>query len=65
RQVAIGLATAVVGFGGFFAVYSYLVPMLANLTGISDSERRKAVADLINEYHRASRLSDEVPGHSR
>ncbi|MEW2167867.1 MFS transporter [Streptomyces sp. NPDC007084] len=35
RQVAIGLATAVVGFGGFFAVYSYLVPMLNHLTGIS------------------------------
>lgn len=37
RQVAIGLATAVVGFGGFFAVYSYLVPMLTHLTGVSDS----------------------------
>lgn len=37
RQVAIGLATAVVGFGGFFAVYSYLVPMLTHLTGVSDA----------------------------
>jgi MFS transporter, DHA1 family, inner membrane transport protein len=37
RQVFIGLATAVVGFGGFFAVYSYLVPMLTHLTGLSDS----------------------------
>lgn len=37
RHVAIGMAVAVVGFGGFFAVYSYLVPMLTNLTGISDS----------------------------
>ncbi|MEU1708175.1 MFS transporter [Streptomyces sp. NPDC005706] len=37
KQVVIGLATAVVGFGGFFAVYSYLVPMLTHLTGISDS----------------------------
>ncbi|MEV7320624.1 MFS transporter [Streptomyces sp. NPDC093970] len=37
RQVFIGLATAVVGFGGFFAVYSYLVPMLTHLTGISDA----------------------------
>ncbi|MER7182728.1 MFS transporter [Streptomyces hyaluromycini] len=37
RQVLIGLATAVVGFGGFFAVYSYLVPMLTHLTGISDA----------------------------
>lgn len=35
RQVAMGLMTAVVGFGGFFAVYSYLVPMLTHLTGIS------------------------------
>ncbi|MGW3133736.1 MFS transporter [Streptomyces sp. NPDC001076] len=37
RQVFIGLATAVVGFGGFFAVYSYLVPMLTHLTGLSDA----------------------------
>ncbi|MFK0158660.1 MFS transporter [Streptomyces sp. NPDC090493] len=37
RQVVIGLATAVVGFGGFFAVYSYLVPMLTHLTGLSDA----------------------------
>ncbi|WP_406004730.1 MFS transporter [Streptomyces sp. NBC_00637] len=37
RQVALGLATAVVGFGGFFAVYSYLVPILTHLTGFSDS----------------------------
>ncbi|MFE4052166.1 MFS transporter [Streptomyces sp. YIM B13518] len=37
RQVAIGLAVAVVGFGGFFAVYSYLVPVLTNVTGLSDS----------------------------
>ncbi|MFG2307382.1 MFS transporter [Streptomyces sp. NPDC048566] len=35
RQVVMGLATAVVGFGGFFAVYSYLVPMLTHLTGVS------------------------------
>ncbi|MBT2415813.1 MFS transporter [Streptomyces sp. ISL-12] len=44
RQVAIGLATAVVGFGGFFAVYSYLVPMLTNLTGISDSSTTLVLA---------------------
>jgi DHA1 family inner membrane transport protein len=37
KQVAIGLATAVIGFGGFFAVYSYLVPMLTHLTGIADT----------------------------
>ena len=44
RQVAIGLGTAVVGFGGFFAVYSYLVPMLTNLTGISDSSTTLVLA---------------------
>ncbi|GGS49296.1 MFS transporter [Streptomyces griseoviridis] len=44
RQVAIGLATAVVGFGGFFAVYSYLVPMLTNLTGLSDSSTTLVLA---------------------
>jgi len=37
RQVALGLATAVVGFGGFFAVYSYLVPILTHVTGLADS----------------------------
>ncbi|MEV6116283.1 MFS transporter [Streptomyces sp. NPDC052109] len=44
KQVAIGLATAVVGFGGFFAVYSYLVPMLTHLTGISDSSTTLVLA---------------------
>ncbi|MEU9239421.1 MFS transporter [Streptomyces sp. NPDC048385] len=44
RQVFIGLATAVVGFGGFFAVYSYLVPMLTHLTGISDSSTTLVLA---------------------
>ncbi|AWE54076.1 MULTISPECIES: MFS transporter [Streptomyces] len=44
RQVAIGLGTAVIGFGGFFAVYSYLVPMLTNLTGISDSSTTLVLA---------------------
>ncbi|MFG2947118.1 MFS transporter [Streptomyces adustus] len=44
RQVVIGLAVAVVGFGGFFAVYSYLVPMLTNLTGISDSSTTLVLA---------------------
>ncbi|MFF4803226.1 MFS transporter [Streptomyces sp. NPDC001351] len=44
RQVAIGLATAVVGFGGFFAVYSYLVPMLTHLTGISDASTTLVLA---------------------
>ncbi|MFG3026800.1 MFS transporter [Streptomyces sp. NPDC048254] len=44
RQVFIGLGTAVVGFGGFFAVYSYLVPMLTHLTGISDSSTTAVLA---------------------
>ncbi|MFI5663593.1 MFS transporter [Streptomyces sp. NPDC051684] len=44
RQVVIGLATAVVGFGGFFAVYSYLVPMLTNVTGISDASTTLVLA---------------------
>ncbi|MCF3962420.1 MFS transporter [Streptomyces fuscigenes] len=44
RQVAIGLVTAVVGFGGFFAVYSYLVPMLTHLTGLSDSSTTLVLA---------------------
>ncbi|MFE7168187.1 MFS transporter [Streptomyces sp. NPDC057616] len=44
KQVAIGLATAVVGFGGFFAVYSYLVPMLTHLTGISDTSTTLVLA---------------------
>lgn len=44
RHVMIGLATAVVGFGGFFAVYSYLVPMLTRVTGISDSSTTLVLA---------------------
>lgn len=44
RQVAIGLAVAVVGFGGFFAVYSYLVPILTEVTGISDSSTTLVLA---------------------
>ncbi|MEU6843825.1 MFS transporter [Streptomyces sp. NPDC046716] len=44
KQVMLGLATAVVGFGGFFAVYSYLVPMLTHLTGISDSSTTLVLA---------------------
>ncbi|KUN76490.1 MFS transporter [Streptomyces griseoruber] len=44
KQVAIGLATAVVGFGGFFAVYSYLVPILTHLTGLSDSSTTLVLA---------------------
>ncbi|WP_030998128.1 MFS transporter [Streptomyces sp. NRRL F-5630] len=37
RHIAIMLATAVVGFGGCFAVYSYLVPMLTEVTGMAES----------------------------
>ncbi|MEU7471081.1 MFS transporter [Streptomyces sp. NPDC044984] len=44
RQVAIGLAVAVVGFGGFFAVYSYLVPILTNVTGIAESSTTLVLA---------------------
>ncbi|MGW0543808.1 MFS transporter [Streptomyces griseoincarnatus] len=44
KQVLLGLVTAVVGFGGFFAMYSYLVPMLTNLTGISDSSTTLVLA---------------------
>ncbi|MEU6888094.1 MFS transporter [Streptomyces viridosporus] len=44
RQVAIGLAVAVVGFGGFFAVYSYLVPILTEVTGLSGSSTTLVLA---------------------
>lgn len=44
RQVALGLATAVVGFGGFFALYSYLVPMLTNVTGMAESSTTLVLA---------------------
>ncbi|MGA5515498.1 MFS transporter [Streptomyces pseudogriseolus] len=44
KQVLLGLVTAVIGFGGFFAMYSYLVPMLTHLTGISDSSTTLVLA---------------------
>lgn len=44
RQVGIGLATAVVGFGGCFAVYSYLVPMLTEVTGMAESSTTLVLA---------------------
>lgn len=44
RHVAIGLAVAVVGFGGFFAVYSYLVPILTNVTGLSETSTTLVLA---------------------
>jgi DHA1 family inner membrane transport protein len=36
-QVVLGLLTAVFGFGGVFAVYSYLASMMTKVTGFSDS----------------------------
>ena len=44
RQVVLGLVTAVVGFGGYFACYSYLVPMLTHLTGLSDASTTLVLA---------------------
>ncbi len=44
KQVLLGIVTAVVGFGGYFAMYSYLVPMLTHLTGISDSSTTLVLA---------------------
>ncbi|MET7638733.1 MFS transporter [Streptomyces sp. NPDC005438] len=35
-QVVMGLLTAVLGFGGVFAVYSYLASMVTEVTGLSD-----------------------------
>jgi DHA1 family inner membrane transport protein len=37
RQVVLGLLTAVFGFGGVFAVYSYLASIMTEVTGIADS----------------------------
>ncbi|MGW7520552.1 MFS transporter [Streptomyces sp. NPDC054796] len=37
RQVLLGLLTAVLGFGGVFAVYSYLASMMTKITGFGDS----------------------------
>ncbi|MFD7920611.1 MFS transporter [Streptomyces sp. NPDC059740] len=36
RQVVLGLLTAVFGFAGVFAVYSYLASMMTQVTGISE-----------------------------
>ncbi|MBM9509586.1 MFS transporter [Actinacidiphila acididurans] len=36
-QVLLGLATAVFGFAGVFAVYSYLASMMTKVTGFADS----------------------------
>jgi DHA1 family inner membrane transport protein len=37
RQVLLGLATAVFGFGGVFAVYSYLASMTTEVMGLGES----------------------------
>ncbi|MFG3256123.1 MFS transporter [Streptomyces sp. NPDC048172] len=37
RQVLLGLLTAVFGFAGIFAVYSYLASMMTKVTGFSES----------------------------
>ncbi|MFJ8000758.1 MFS transporter [Streptomyces sp. NPDC096310] len=37
RQVLLGLATAVLGFGGVFAVYSYLASMTTEVMGFGES----------------------------
>ncbi|AXK35378.1 MFS transporter [Streptomyces armeniacus] len=37
RQVLLGLLTAVLGFGGVFAVYSYLASMMTEVTGLAES----------------------------
>lgn len=37
RQVLLGLATAVFGFGGVFAVYSYLASVMTQVTGLAQT----------------------------
>ncbi|RJK94940.1 MFS transporter [Vallicoccus soli] len=37
RQVWLALLTGAIGFGGFFAVYSYISPTLTDVTGTSES----------------------------
>ncbi|WP_326808685.1 MFS transporter [Streptomyces sp. NBC_01775] len=37
RQVVLGLLTAVFGFGGVFAVYSYLASMMTEVTGLAET----------------------------
>lgn len=38
RQVWLTLATAAIGFGGMFAVYSYITPTLTEVTGIAERQ---------------------------
>lgn len=37
RQVLLGLLTAIFGFGGVFAVYSYLASIMTKVTGLAES----------------------------
>lgn len=37
RPVLLGLLTTVLGYGGVFAVFTYIVPLLTEVTGFSDS----------------------------
>jgi MFS transporter, DHA1 family, inner membrane transport protein len=37
RPVLLGLLTTVLGFGGMFAVFSYIAPLLTEVTGFSES----------------------------
>lgn len=37
RQVWLALSVGVIGFGGFFAVYSYVAPVVTDVTGFSPS----------------------------
>jgi MFS transporter, DHA1 family, inner membrane transport protein len=37
RPVLLGLATTVLGFGGVFAVFTYIAPMLTQISGFADS----------------------------
>lgn len=44
RQVLLGLLTAVFGFGGVFAVYSYLASVMTNVTGLAESSTTYVLA---------------------
>ena len=38
-QVWLAMATGIVGFGGFFAVYAFISPILTDVTGAADHRR--------------------------
>lgn len=44
RQVVLGLLTAVFGFGGVFAVYSYLASIMTEVTGLAESSMTVVLA---------------------